>query len=133
MTTRSRPYRRDPADIVPGAWYSPWTPTEDEFTALFLEIAEAKGWSLRYHTHDSRRSVGGFPDWVIVNPTQRRVVFAELKGWAGKANDDQKDWLAILDEAGAEAYLITTTGDYARDAAAIAELLTSRPSRRPAA
>lgn len=130
MTTRRTPrFIRDELDMVPMAWHAPWTPTEAEFTDLFLEVAARKGWTHAYHTHDSRRSTAGFPDWVITNPVQRRVVFAELKGFAGSASDEQRDWLAALADAGAEAYLITTTGDFARDVAAIGELLSARPRR----
>lgn len=128
MTTRARAYRRDPAAIVPMAWYSPWTPTEAEFTRLFLRVARAKGWTRWYHTHDSRRSDRGFPDWVLVHPGQRRVIFVELKGFAGSASDEQRAWLGDLNAAGAEAYLVSSSMDYARDVAAIGQLLTARPA-----
>lgn len=133
MIVVPKPYRARPEELVPIAWTSPWTPTEEEFTGLALEIAGAKGWSRRYHTHDSRRSARGFPDWVLVHPGQRRVLFLELKGWLGQATAEQLDWLRDLDAAGAEAYLVKTTGDYALDAAGLAELFSSRPPRRAAA
>ena len=114
---------RERAEIVPGAWTDPWTPTEAEFTRLFLQLARAKGWARRYHTHDSRRSSRGFPDWVMVHPGQKRILFIELKGWAGHASEEQLAWLEDLATAGAEAYLISTTKDRAHDMAAIAELL----------
>lgn len=120
-------------DLVPIAWTSPWTPTEAEFTRLVLRIARAKGWTRRYHTHNSRRSDRGFPDWVLVHPGQRRVLFLELKGWAGSATDEQRDWLGDLNDAGAEAYLVKTTGDYALDAARLTELFSHRPPARSAA
>ena len=78
--TKAARYIRDPADIVPMAWNHPWTPTEAEFTRLVLQVAHAKGWSRRYHTHDSRRSSRGFPDWVMVNVAQRRILFLETEG-----------------------------------------------------
>ena len=130
---RPKALRPDPLELVALAYHSPWTPTEQEFTDLFLEIAERKGWARRYHTHDSRRSPGGFPDWVLVHPGQRRVLFVELKGFAGFATEEQRAWLGDLATAGAEAYLIGTTKDYGRDAAAIAELLSRRPPARSAA
>lgn len=133
MTRRPRRYVRAAEHIVPAAWTRPWTPTEGEFTRLVLRIAGAKGWRRRYHTHDSRRSAGGFPDWVLVHPQQRRVLFLELKGWGGEASDEQRDWLRDLDAAGAEAYLVKTTGDWAIDAARLAELFSSRPPRKAAA
>jgi hypothetical protein len=129
MTTRSKSYRRDPADIVPGAWTDPWTPTEAEFTRLVLQVARAKGWSRRYHTHDSRRSSRGFPDWVMVCTAQKRILFLELKGFGGKLGDEQRDWLADLNACGGEAYLVSTTGDKAHDMAALAEMFDPPRSR----
>ena len=126
---KTKAYRTRAEDLIPMAWHAPWTPTEAEFTRLFLKIARAKGWTRRYHTRDSRGSGRGFPDWVLVNRPQRRLMFVELKGFAGKASDEQREWLGDLDYVGAEAYLLTTTGDYARDAASIVELLTRRPAR----
>lgn len=130
---KPKAYRTRAEDLVPMAWHSPWTPTEAEFTRLFLQIARAHGWARRYHTRDSRGSGRGFPDWVLVHTGQRRVLFVELKGWAGRASDEQRAWLADLNAAGAEAYLLTTTSDYARDAASISELLARRPPRKAAA
>ena len=127
MTTRTRKFEGDP-DLVPMAWHDPWTPTEAEFTRLVLQVARAKGWAHRYHTHDSRRSSRGFPDWVMVNEPQRRTLFLELKGFAGKLADDQREWLRALGAAGNEAYLVTTTGDKAHDMAALAEMFD--PPRR---
>lgn len=126
--TRTARYVRDDADLVPMAWTDPWTPTEAEFTRLVLQVARAKGWTMRYHTHDSRRSSRGFPDWVMVCPTQRRILFLELKGFAGKPSEEQTAWLMALADTGAEAYLVTTTGDKAHDMAALAEMFD--PPRR---
>lgn len=130
--TRQRKYFRNPEDIVPGAWTDPWAPTEAEFTRLVLQVARAKGWSRRYHTHDSRRSSRGFPDWVMVCPGQKRILFLELKGFAGKPGEEQLGWLEDLATAGAEAYLVSTTGDKAHDMAALAELFDPPRSRRAA-
>jgi hypothetical protein len=131
MTTeRRRKYFRNPEDIVPGAWTDPWTPTEAEFTRLVLQVARAKGWARRYHTHDSRRSSKGFPDWVMVNVAQKRILFLELKGWgARKPSDEQLEWLADLAACGAEAYLVSTTKDKAHDMAALAEMFDPPRSR----
>lgn len=129
--SRTKAYRRTAEQLVPDAWFRPWTPTEAEFTRLFLRIARAKGWTRRYHTHDARRSTRGFPDWVLVNPAQRRVLFVELKGWHGTPSEEQREWLMALDQAGAEAYLLGTSGDFARDAASIGELLSHRIPRTP--
>lgn len=68
---------------------------------LLANVREACAWlGLRcYHTQDSRRSVAGFPDLVIVG---RRVVFRELKV-ASRTSTKQVEWLAALAAAGADA------------------------------
>ena len=129
MTRHTRSPIRDEDAIVTMAWTQPWTPTEAEFTDLFLEIAAAKGWHHAYHVHDSRRSLAGFPDWVMMHTLQQRICFVELKGFGGVASDAQRDYLAAVNDAGGEGYLIGTTGDYAQDASRIAELLSERPRR----
>jgi hypothetical protein len=110
------------------AWTHPWTPTEGEMTQLLLDIAERTGWEKRYHTYDARRSAPGFPDWVLVNRSQKRILFVELKGFGGAASDEQRDFLAAINDAGGEGYLIGTSGDQALDLTRIAELLQRRPA-----
>lgn len=56
---------------------------------------------LAYHTHDSRRSAAGFPDWTFA--TARGVMFRELKTDRGKVTADQQAWLAMLRGAGYDA------------------------------
>ena len=76
--------------------------TETEFQAQVIELATTLGW-LVYHTYDSRRSVYGFPDLVLVRCG--RVIFMELKSEkgrldtrrrysprTGRALPNQKDW-----------------------------------------
>lgn len=122
-------YRTPDDQLVPMAWHAPWTPTEAEFTELFVDVAKAKGWDPMYHTHDSRRSFPGFPDWVVIHAVQRRILFVELKGFGGLASAEQRTFLAAINDAGGEGYLITTTQDYARDVAAFGDLLSARPRR----
>jgi len=131
MTARVRAgrYRTPDELLVPMAWHHPWTPTEAEMTDLFCELADKLNWSPRYHTHDSRRSVPGFPDWVLIHRGQRRILFVELKGFGGFATDEQRAFLAAINDAGGEAYLIGTTGDQAQDMIRIAALLRHRPAR----
>ena len=50
-----------------------------------------------YHTHDSRRSHGGYPDWTIVGTGG--VLFRELKTQRGKVSPEQQQWLAALTAA----------------------------------
>lgn len=66
-----------------------------------VDLARLYGWAI-YHTHDSRRSVAGFPDLVLV---RERVMFVELKTDAGKTSPAQNLWLGVLTAAGATAFL----------------------------
>jgi hypothetical protein len=56
---------------------------------------------LAYHTFDSRRAAAGFPDWVFTGPGG--VMFRELKRENGQPTGPQKQWLAALSYAGADA------------------------------
>lgn len=56
-----------------------------------------------YHTFDSRRSVAGFPDLVIVGPDV--VLYAELKSDKGRLTNAQMDWIASLQHADQLAYV----------------------------
>ena len=78
--------------------------SEDELDDLIREACRVRG-LLAYHTHDSRRSEPGFPDWVIVGPGG--VLFRECKGYdgrgrLGKYTADQAKWHAHLLFAGAD-------------------------------
>jgi VRR-NUC domain len=75
--------------------------TEAELQDAVVDLAKLRGWLL-YHTHDSRRSAGGFPDLVLV---RGRVIFAELKSERGRVEALQRLWLHRLEAAGAECYL----------------------------
>lgn len=76
--------------------------SEDALQTQVLAIANVFGW-LAYHTHDSRRSQKGFPDLVLVNTRQRRILFRELKSAKGKTTAEQKIWLAALASVGLDA------------------------------
>lgn len=52
-----------------------------------------------YHTHDSRRSPAGFPDWVIVG---QAVLFRELKSADGVLSPEQTRVKYTLLAAGAD-------------------------------
>lgn len=62
---------------------------------------------LHYHTHNSQRSVAGFPDLVLVNPARRRTLFVELKAMTGRLSQAQSEWLVALAEAGHHVHLWT--------------------------
>jgi hypothetical protein len=77
--------------------------SEAKLTDAFIEIAELAGF-LMYHTHDSRRSQAGFPDWTLIR--NGRLVFVELKKELGKTKPEQELWLEELNKCtGVEAYL----------------------------
>lgn len=74
---------------------------EHQFQKLVTDYAEWNGW-VWYHTHDSQRSPGGFPDLVLA---RERVVFAELKQDHKYPTPKQRTWAQNLTRAGAEVYL----------------------------
>jgi hypothetical protein len=64
---------------------------------------------LGFHCANSRGSVAGFPDWVIVG---RAVLFRELKSAYGDTSTPQRAWGFALIHAGAD-YGIWRPGDLA--------------------
>lgn len=75
--------------------------TERQFQGDVVRVAHLGGWR-DYHTFNSKRSVKGFPDLVLV---RERVIWVELKTDHGKLSTEQKDWLAALAAAGQEVYV----------------------------
>jgi hypothetical protein len=76
--------------------------SEDTLLAQVRRLAMDLGWIV-YHTHDSRRSEAGFPDLVLVNARQGRILFRELKKMKGRVSADQKIWLEELHAVGQDA------------------------------
>lgn len=70
--------------------------TEASFQGAVVEYAVLTGW-LAYHTFDSRHSVKGFPDLVLV---RERVLYRELKTESGRLGPRQQEWLDRLTAAG---------------------------------
>lgn len=66
-------------------------------------IIEMCGWFglYVYHTHDSRKSAGGFPDLVIIG--DHGVLYRELKTEKGHLSKDQAEVLERLRKAGQDA------------------------------
>jgi len=73
---------------------------EKDLLASVREMAVALGY-LVYHTHDSRRSEGGWPDVAIAG--HGRLLVRELKRQSGVVTPEQKAWLAALADAGVDA------------------------------
>ncbi len=94
--------------------------SEKDFASWFEDFCDLHRWTWR-HISDSRREVRGkvfgdekardLPDYFLV---RERVVFVELKGWRlkgkrwerGELTDGQRDYLAGLQSADAEVYVV---------------------------
>jgi len=70
--------------------------SEDQFQTAVIELAKLNGYRLVYHTHDSRRSVAGFPDLVLVSEHRQRALFRELKTSKGRLSAAQFDWISSM-------------------------------------
>jgi hypothetical protein len=75
--------------------------TEKQFERQIKELASMLGYAY-YHTWNSIRSEKGYPDLTLAKPG--RLLFAELKSDTGKLSDKQREWLEVLNAAGAEVY-----------------------------
>lgn len=78
---------------------------EEQWRRQVREIATRYGWTLQYHTADSRRSDPGWPDEVFGHPAQQRTLFVEFKTDAGRIRPAQRVWLAHLASGGFEVAL----------------------------
>jgi hypothetical protein len=67
--------------------------------AHFRPAKTSKGWRTAVAADGA-----GFPDLVLVNPIQQRVIWAELKSESGIVSLDQQAWLDALVAAGEEVY-----------------------------
>jgi hypothetical protein len=76
--------------------------TEKEFERQVKQLAATFGFSY-YHTWRSIHSAAGFPDCCLAKPG--RLIFIELKSEKGKLSDKQREWLDVLEAAGAETYV----------------------------
>lgn len=76
--------------------------TENAFQNKIINLCKWLGLAV-YHTYDSRMSVAGFPDLVIVG--RHGVIFAELKSTKGKVSLAQEEWLNRLRQADALVFL----------------------------
>lgn len=79
--------------------------SEREWQTWVLDVARLAGWTLRYHTFDSRRSGAGFPDLLLARPRTGEVIAVELKSERGRITADQAAWLAAFEAAGVPAFV----------------------------
>ena len=78
--------------------------SEKDLLQAVRDMAQVYGW-MQYHTWRSIHSPAGFPDLVLVNITQHRIVYAELKTMKGIVTPAQQAWLDALRACGQETYL----------------------------
>lgn len=73
--------------------------TEAQLQACVERTAQLLGW-LRYHTRQSKGSVAGFPDLILLR--NDRCLAVELKSAKGKPTTEQLMWLTAFDAAHVE-------------------------------
>jgi len=78
--------------------------TEKDFRQQVVDLARILGY-MAYFSWTSIHSPRGFPDLVLCNPEQKRIIYAELKSEKGKPTEKQVEWLNALDACGQEVYL----------------------------
>ena len=100
MSKYSRTKRLEQGD--PSAYVE--TAFEKDLLTVVRQMAKVSGW-IFYHTYDSRHSVPGFPDCVMIHVQGRRIVYAELKRQDGKESPAQLAFRVAIKSAGGEAYL----------------------------
>lgn len=79
--------------------------TEKQLQRSVLQLARITGWTLTYHTFDSRKSSSGYPDLVLVRPP--RVLWVELKRDGERPRPSQQEWIDALRASGQEVYVWT--------------------------
>ena len=78
--------------------------TEKEFREQIRDLCKLFGWKFHF-TWLAIHSPKGFPDLVLRNVEQKRIVFAELKTERGIITPSQQEWHDDLIECGQEAYI----------------------------
>jgi len=76
---------------------------EAPFQAWIVSFAKLRGWRY-YHTYNSRRSVGGFPDLILIRGSQ--LVVLEVKGARGRESTEQAGWRLAFRGAGINAMCV---------------------------
>jgi len=79
--------------------------TERDLREQVRDLCKLFGWKM-YFSWTSIHSPRGFPDLVLANPEQKRVIYAELKSEKGKLTEYQREWLETLAACGQEVYLL---------------------------
>ena len=84
--------------------------SEKAFQSAVVRLAKERGW-LCYHTHDSRRSLPGYPDLTLVHPTRHVALWSELKVPGGSLTLQQAHWIKALGEVRETAAYVWTPDD----------------------
>jgi len=90
--------------VLPGAPAVTPRMAETILLEAIRKVARLLGY-LEFHDYDSRRSTPGFPDLVLTNLRQGRLIFAELKTDTGRTTPHQDAWLTALRAAHCEVYV----------------------------
>jgi hypothetical protein len=82
---------------------------ESDFQKQVIEIGRLFGWKIT-HFRPAQTSKGwrtpvaadgqGFPDLVMVNFAQGRIIFAEIKNELGQPSAEQFEWLEDIENCG---------------------------------
>ena len=78
--------------------------TEADLREQVRDLCKLFGWKMQF-SWTSIHSPRGFPDLVLANREQKRVIFAELKSDKGKVTPQQEEWLGILKACGQIVYV----------------------------
>ena len=77
--------------------------THKQMDSMVRKICQLRGF-LCYHTHDSRKSDKGFPDWCILMDDE--VLYVELKTGKDGLRAEQFNWVARLRQMGEKAFVV---------------------------
>uniref|UniRef100_A0AAU2V6W4 VRR-NUC domain-containing protein n=1 Tax=Streptomyces sp. NBC_00003 TaxID=2903608 RepID=A0AAU2V6W4_9ACTN len=105
VAERNGPMAKLEAELMPHAAESTdraYGASEEQWRRQVREIATRYGWTLQYHTADSRRSDAGWPDEVFGHAGRQRTLFVEFKSDIGRIRPAQRVWLAHLADCGFE-------------------------------
>jgi len=93
---------------------------ESDLREWVRDLCKLFGWKM-YFSWTSIHSPRGFPDLVLANPEQERVIYAELKSEKGTVTEYQREWLDTLEACRQEVYLWKPS-----DIEGIAEILRAK-------
>lgn len=79
--------------------------SEKQLQEAIIEAAQLLSYRF-YHTYDSRRSVVGFPDLILLRERDGRRFAIECKTQKGKASEAQMAWLATFSACGIPALIV---------------------------